>query len=258
MMTQETSAELEQDKRTALLDKITALLAKTQHNGCTEAEAVAAAELAKKLMAKYGLSLTELQAIPSPIEACEPGATSIGRHRAHEVLRLSNAIAFYTDTKTWFQRHGIIHGKDGRFRVHESKGIIVIFFGLSADVEVANYLTNTLRVMLDTEWNAFWRAYPGRPKPNARTARASFMEGITDRVKQRLYEMKRAQSRVVVNDCRDIVLVKKQIVEAAFEASGVRPRRESRSVRFCGDAISATAGYAAGGRVSISSGALGA
>jgi hypothetical protein len=252
-MTQETS---EQDKRTALLDKITALLAKTEERGCSEAEAIAAAELAQKLMAKYGLSLSELRATASPVDACEAEATAIGHRRAHEVLHLSEAIAFYTDTKTWYHRHGWIHGeKDGRYRVHESGGIVVVFFGLSADVQVANYLTSTLRVMLDTEWSAFWRAYPKKPKPNARTARASFMRGMTNRVSKRLCEMKSAQNREVVNDCREIVLAKEQIVKAAFKGCGVRLEHESRSFSVP-DLKSYNAGDAAGRRVSISSGAL--
>jgi len=50
-----TDHETAQARRSALLDKISALLAKTQHNGCSEAEALAAAELAQKLMDKYGL-----------------------------------------------------------------------------------------------------------------------------------------------------------------------------------------------------------
>ena len=54
-------SELTQAKRNELLDKITALLAKTTANGCTEAEAIAAAGLAEKLMAKYGFSLAEPQ-----------------------------------------------------------------------------------------------------------------------------------------------------------------------------------------------------
>jgi hypothetical protein len=254
--------ETGQAKRSALLDKITALLAKTQQNGCTESEAIAAAELAQKLMGKYGLSLSELQTISSPADVCVPDGITIGKQRAHEVLHLSNAIAFYTDTRTWYSRTGLIHLGKGRIRLHDTSAnsgcVVLVYFGLTADVAVAKYLTDTLRVMLDSEWNAFWHAYPKKPKPNARTARASFMEGSTSRVSQRLYELKRAQSRAVVNDCREIVLVKEQIVKAAFEASGVRPRRESRSARFAGDSISMNAGDAAGQRVSISSGALGA
>src|SRR6516225_5513174 len=41
--------ETAQARRSALLDKISALLAKTQHNGCTKAEALAVAELAQNL-----------------------------------------------------------------------------------------------------------------------------------------------------------------------------------------------------------------
>jgi hypothetical protein len=62
-----TAEPLDQEKRTALLDKISALLAKTRVNGCTEPEAVAAMELAQKLMAKYGLICAELEAISSPV-----------------------------------------------------------------------------------------------------------------------------------------------------------------------------------------------
>ena len=66
-----TDDKTDQVRRSALLDKISALLAKTQLNGCTEAEALAAAELAQNFMAKYGLSLAELQEISSPADACE-------------------------------------------------------------------------------------------------------------------------------------------------------------------------------------------
>jgi Protein of unknown function (DUF2786) len=248
----------DQAKRSALLDKISALLAKTERNGCTEA----AAELAQKLMAKYGLSLTELQAIPSAIEACEADATAIGHRRAHEVLYLSKAIAFYTDTKSWFHRHGMIHFGKGRIRLHESHGVVVVYFGLSADVQVAKYLTNTLRVMLDSEWSAFWRAYPESPKPNARTARTSFMRGMIHRLSKRLYEMKHAQSQDAANDCREIVLVKADIVENAYNAAFGKPRAKRFSFGSSAqpnrsfDPVSYTAGCAAGERASISSGAL--
>ena len=246
---------LDRTKRSALLDKISALLAKTQHNGCTEAEALAAAELAQKLMAKYGLSLSELEAIQSPVDACEVDAMPIGKRRAHEVVHLSNAIAFFTDTRWWYNRHGIIHQPNGTLRMHESHGVVLVYFGLSADVQVANYLTNTLRTMLDTEWSAFWRALTTSPRPNARTARMSFMRGMIHRLSKRLYEMKHAQRQSVENDCRKIVLAKEQIVEAAYKATGIRPKA-GRSSRRGADSASYNAGCAAGERVSISSGAL--
>jgi hypothetical protein len=125
-------AELEQDKRSALLDKISALLAKTEENGCTESEAVAAAGLAQKLMAKYGLSLSEIQAIESPSDACGVEATPIGNQRCHEVSGLMGSIAFFTDTRIWYNRSGIISIGKGRFKKAEHDGINLVYFGLPA------------------------------------------------------------------------------------------------------------------------------
>ena len=243
-------------RRSALLDKISALLAKTQHNGCTEAEALAAAELAQKLMDKYGLSLAELQEISSPADACEVDVTPIGKRRAHEVLHLSPAIAFYTDTRSWYNRHGLFHDNKGKWRKHEHDGIILSYFGLSADVRVATYLTNIFRSMLDTEWGAFWRRHSKTSTASCRTARANFMCGMTYRISERLCDMKSAQSQANENNCREVVLAKDRIVDQAYEAVGIKPRRSRRGQRMVADEGAFEAGFAAGDRVSIASGAL--
>ena len=113
--------ETDEAKRSALLDKISALLAKTGANGCTEAEAIAAAELVEKLMTKYGLSLSELEAISSPADVCDADGAPIGNVRSHEVLHVSGAIAHYTDTRSWYQRHGVIHKGNGMY-LHSHRG----------------------------------------------------------------------------------------------------------------------------------------
>ena len=218
----------DQANRSALLDKISALLAKTEHNGCTEAEALAAAELAQKLMAKYGLSLTELTAISAPAEACEVDAAPIGKARCHEVVHLTNAIAFYTDTQTWYQHHGVIHVSKEVRRLHAHRGVIAVYFGLATDVQVAIYLTNTLRIALDTEWQAYWKANGNRSETSPRTARNNFMRGMTRRLSERLREMKKAQGQANTDDCQAIVLVKGQIVRAAFEAAGMKIQNVGR------------------------------
>ena len=149
---------LDQEKRAALLDKISALLEKTVTNGCTEAEALAAAEHAQSLMAKYGLSLSELETISSPLDAVEIDGTPIGDKRCHEVILCAPAIEFYTDTKSWHNFHGIINMSRDRIRIHEQRGAILCYFGFPADVQVAIYLTQTLRRALDSEWYTFWQA----------------------------------------------------------------------------------------------------
>ncbi len=232
-----TTDNLDQEKRSALLDKISALLEKTQINGCTEQEAIAAAELAQKLMAKYGLSLSELETISSPLDAIEVDGTPIGNQRCHEVVRCAAAIEFYTDTKSWYNFHGYINGHGARVnRRHDHDGVILCYFGLPTDVQVAIYLTQTLQRALDDEWRAFWRDakdWDGfwedteEPKVSPRTARTSFMDAMTTRLSDRLREMKEAQSQSSMNNCREIVLAKERIVQDAFDAANIKIRRAS-------------------------------
>jgi hypothetical protein len=247
---------LDQEKRSALLDKISALLTKTEQSGCTEAEALAAAELAEKLMAKYGLSLTELEAISSPAVACEADGTPIGDQRCHEVVHLTNAIGVYTNTRSWYHTRGVIHVSKKERRLHQHRGVIAVFFGFPADVQVAIYLVNTLRIALDTEWRAYWRTYGKDSKTSARTARAHFMRGMTHRLSQRLREMKKAQGQANVNDCRTIVLAKERIVNEAIEAMGLKISHDHHRGPFYADPDAYAAGQAAGDRATIGSGAL--
>lgn len=245
--------DVDQKKRTDLLDKISALLNKTSRNGCTEAEAIAAAELAEKMMAKYGLSLAELETV-KPGEACEADGTPIGNRRSHEVTHVSSAIADYTNTRYWYSRHGLIATGRDSYRQHKHRGFIVVFFGLAADVQVAIYLTNTLRVAMDSEWEAYWQTHGKTSEISHQTARANFMRGMAARLDARLHEMKQQQDQAT-NNCRAIVLAKDRIVTGAFEASGIKLRRVGISEPR-GDAPAFRAGAAAGERITIARGAL--
>ncbi len=245
----------EQANRSALLDKISALLAKTKERGCTEAESMAAAEVAARLMAKHGLSLAELQAIPLPSNACDADGVPIGNQRTHPVRRVANAIAHYTDTRTWWNLHGCIHGKPGTIRrVHPHNGPILIFFGLSADVQVALYLTQTLRIAMDTEWVTYWATNRKTNTIASNTARASFMGAMAHRLSERLYAMKRAQGQEA-SESRALVVVKKGVVDAAY--ADLEPSfKVHRARHFRADMASAQAGLQAADRTTIARGAI--
>jgi hypothetical protein len=244
--------DIDQKKRTELMDKISALLAKTTANGCTEAEAITAAELAEKMMAKYGLSLAELETV-KPGEACEADGTPIGNRRAHEVAHVSWAIACYTNTRRWNDRHGRIHASPDSYRQHKHRGIIVVYFGLATDVHVAIYLTNTLRVAMDSEWQAYWQMLGKTSETSLRTARANFMRGMAERLGDRLCEMKQQQDQAT-NNCRAIVLAKDRIVTEAFKAFGIKFTIDISEPRS--DAAAFKAGSVAGERITIARGAL--
>jgi hypothetical protein len=232
------------DKRNALLDRISALLAKTQERGCTEAEALSAAELASKLMSRYGLSLSELKSISTPADVCDTNEMPIGRVRSHEVLHAAEAIAYYTDTRYWYRRDYI------------RRAVLLAYFGLVADVQVANYLTNILRSAMDTQWKVYWETHRKYSDSSARTARANFMRGMADRISIRLDNMKAAQNNASDNNCQAIVLVKKNIVEKAFEAAHIEIKEDNSHCWGSPDPGAYHAGDLAGGRVTIARGAL--
>jgi len=214
--------------------------------------------------------LSELETISSPLDAIEVDGTPIGDKRAHEVVHLAQAIALYTDTKTWYGGDGIIHSARDRYRLHEHhRGVLLCYFGLPADVQVAIYLTETLRRALDAEWRNFardikeaadWDAFWGDQKEKVplQLARSSFMQAITRRLSHRLTEMKEARSQSTVNNCREIVLAKDRIVQAAFESAFGAIRNTYSYYRGPSgiDVDAWEAGSAAGDRVNIHSGAL--
>ena len=88
-------------EREKIAARIRALLAKTVENGCTEAEALAAAQLAAKLLQQYELTLDEVQL----------RATPFGRHQAQHVdligerlARVGAAIAYLVGSTCWRSR----------------------------------------------------------------------------------------------------------------------------------------------------------
>ena len=67
--------------------------------------------------------------------------------------------------------------------------------------------------------------------------------------------MKEAQGRANVNDCRTIVVLKKPIVDEAFQTTRIKICSARRS-SYMADGQAFEAGITAGTRISISSGAL--
>jgi hypothetical protein len=218
--------------------------------------------MAEKLMTKYGLTMGELEAITSPIDECDADGVPIGKQRCHEVRKVSNAIAYYTGTETWYQMRGIIQAK--RWRAHEHRGALLIYFGLPTDVQVAIYLTTTLRLAMDYEWAAYWKAHKSEAKSSPRTVRLWFMRGMAKRLSSRLREMKNAQGRAAPEDSRAIVLTKERIVNEAFNSIDWVARMNKRRPSYRGgpfdfripDQSAVNAGMAAGDRVTIAKGAL--
>lgn len=91
-----------------LLKIIQALSEKTTWNGCTENEALAAAEKLQGLMEKYGLTLAELKAI-DPTSECEESLIKVGEKRVHPVIHVAASIADFCDVTTWYNKDCELH-----------------------------------------------------------------------------------------------------------------------------------------------------
>ena len=118
-----------------LVQRIQALRAKTVDQGCTEQEALAAAEKVAELLDRHGLSLSELELRR---QACEGIGIDTGRRRTGPIDDCVPAIAEFFDCHAWGEKTA-------------SGALRYIFFGLSGDVEAARYLYELIDRAFETE-----------------------------------------------------------------------------------------------------------
>jgi hypothetical protein len=227
------------NKREKFLKIVQALSQKTTLNGCTEKEALAAAEKLETLMKKYGLDLKELETVDA-VKECEESHITYEK-QLHPVFRAAAGIADFTDTQTWYYNY--------RHRIG------LTYFGLPGDVRVATHLTKIIAAAMDQEWSFFWAVNSGRTEVPPSTARKGFMSGMAHRISQRLRAMK-TERQTQNNDCKAIVLRKADIVEAGIEALGYTFRKGSGRAWGIGDYDSFIAGDAAGSRAPLNEGEL--
>jgi hypothetical protein len=227
----------------SLVQKLQALQNMTVANGCTESEALVAAGKAAELLERYGLSMQELKAA-APNQLCDQNTLNCGRPRyTHEVQFLAPVIAEFTKTKTWITR--------------TATEVQMTFFGLKADVQIASYLFNIFRAAMETEWTLYWACHAVEQHVNSRTVRKSFMLGMAKRMYTRICElMEKAKSAPVPSASREIVVLRAEIVEKAFNELNFRFKRTPKIKTGSFDSEAFAAGLLAGDKVSISSGAL--
>src|ERR1700733_1702422 len=105
--------------------RIKALAEKTVSNGCTEAEAMAAAEMVGRLLERYALSMEEIDLRE---ERCVQLNVPIGGKQRRPIDGCVTAIARFCDCKVWVARDGVTPS--------------YVFFGFEADTALGGYLFN--------------------------------------------------------------------------------------------------------------------
>lgn len=154
------------DERQAAIDRIRKLLQMTKANGCTEAEAMAAAEKAARLMAELGLQLGDLAF----------GAERAKAHGAGRSIRVAlwNVIAAVTNTDML-----LVAGH-------------IEYVGRELWPEVARYLHQVTDRAIERELRTFRAGAWYRKRKSVRAKRAAtfdFTSAMVVRLRRKLLEL---------------------------------------------------------------------
>ena len=217
-----------------LVQRIQGLRAKTVAQGCTEQEAMAAAEKVAELLDPYDLSLGELDLHAQP---CDGIGVQTDRRRFAPIDTCVPAIAAFFDCRVWVE-----HPKGAALRY--------VFFGLRSDVTAARYLYELVERAFGTETEAF-RAGDlcARMAGERRGAANSFQTGLAQGISGKLHSIRATRDACRHSASgRDLVPVKAAMIEDALDKLGLdlRLRGIGRRKSVLTDAF--MAGEAAGER----------
>jgi hypothetical protein len=187
--------------------RIKALAEKTISNGCTEAEAIAAAEMVGRLLERYALSMGEIDIRE---ERCVQLEVPIGGQRRRPIDGCVTSIARFCDCKVWISRDTGVPS--------------YVFFGFDVDTTLAGYLFSVIDRAMRAEVAVFRRINPRLRSTRLRLASTSFQQGMATRIADRLNQMHDARQ---VNSPNSpigtaLVVVKHEVIEDAFRAAEIR------------------------------------
>jgi hypothetical protein len=227
----------------AALDKlktrIQALRAKTIANGCTEDEALSAAEKVAELLDRHDLSLSDVEIRDEP---CEQRTYETFRKKRIPLDDCIGAVANFCDCRVWREKNP---AGENRY----------VFFGLRADVEVAHYLTELIDAAVRAELGRYKtsRDYARFRHQDRHMANASFTLGMVVSIGDRLTTMKRARDAVNAGSGRALVVLKAAVVDQEFDKLDLRLRSPRGGTRLVSGAAY-EAGSAAGESMAINTG----
>ena len=188
--------------------RIKALAEKTVSNGCTEAEAMAAAAMVGRLLERYALSMDEIDVRE---ERCVQLEVPIGGKRRRPIDGCVTAIARFCDCKVWIARDLVVPS--------------YVFFGFEADTAMTGYLFSVIDRAMATALIDYRVWHPELRGATLRWSSTSFQQGMAARVTKRLDQMHRERDAHVVaqrTTGTDLILIKQQVVEDAFRDTRIK------------------------------------
>jgi hypothetical protein len=209
------------DELSRVKARIKALTEKTVANGCTEAEAMSAAEMVGRLLERYALSMDEIEVRTA---RCVQIEVALGSRRRRPIDGCVPAIARFCDCKVWLAPAMRADVSDPQGAQHRP-GIRYVFFGFETDAALAAYLFAVINRAVSSETTGFKQANPRLRALNLRRASASFQHGLVARVAARLdalHDAREASIRAQRATGTALMLVKHRVVDEAFQETEVR------------------------------------
>ncbi len=228
--------------------RIKALTEKTVANGCTEAEAMSAAEMVGRLLERYALSMDEIEIRSS---RCVQRDAPLGGKRRRPIDGCVPAIARFCDCKVWLAQ---ADAEPGLAAGGILRGKRYVFFGFETDADLATYLFAVIDRAVATETNGFKRTHLRLRAVKLRQGTVSFQHGLVARVAARLdalHEEREASVSAQRSTGTALILAKHRVVDDAFHETEVR----LVSMSAVGGRVDARAyreGWTAGDNVNLS------
>lgn len=218
--------------REALAERVRKLQKMTTANGCSEAEAAFAAQRIAAIMAEHALTQDELSIREDAAHCIQDEFLIFGRDHG-DWWRLQQSVARLFDCKCWGMRVRLEEMPDLGIS-HPVKPFV--FYGMPYDV------TACISVM------GICYSAVATTMEKQRGNRQDFAIGMVARLCQRIDEMKPKRETG-----RGLIVLKGQLVDAAFAQEGIRLRKVTANARRV-DAAAYAKGFAAGAHVDIGGG----
>lgn len=224
----------------AIKAKIAALLSKNAANGASEAEAMAAFKIAQKLMLEHGVTEADIMENNSAAKDFLREVLRDGRKNLHECdIYCAMSIAEFCDVKVWQSKE---------YRGNIKTGVVLNYFGYSADVETAKYIREIVFRAMEWEWAKYSNSLTN--VGHKRSIRKSFLVGMANRINQRLRDLK---SETRASGGTSLIILKNQMVtEEYVRQVNIHLKKGAATKITIKDSGAYVAGQNAGNRVSLS------
>lgn len=225
--------------RKAVLKKLRAFAQRTVENGCTEAEAIAAAEAMQKLQHEYNMTLTDADILDAEYVTEK---MQLGNQRMHPVVGAVMGVAIFTSTKMY------------------KSGATLFIFGEKHKVDNAIYLISTIQSAMELEFLNYrgTEAYLRETwYHHGASIRSSFMNGMAHRLYHRLLKMHKElmEQDATVSQAtgNSLVVMSDKALDEAFRKQNPN-LRSGRRYTTSRSANASAAGRSAADRVGLRSG----